>query len=124
MSEHEDGEPKGHFGDRMQELSFNQTACGSQATDSAFTKIKLTKIDVQVLRAKVEEVIKEFNLAMELSEERMERMRKTVMNEAKALVAKLEEAEARRTEELGWKISQLIEKLENDLGVIFLTKKI
>ena len=71
----------------------------------------------------MEEVIKEFNLEMELSEERMERLRTTVMNEAKAVVAKLEEAEASRKEELGRKMNQLIEKLTNDLGVIFLTKK-
>ena len=72
----------------------------------------------------MEEVIKEFNLEMELSEERMERLRTTVMNEAKAVVAKLEEAEASRKEELGRKMNQLIEKLTNDLGVIFLTKKL
>ena len=71
----------------------------------------------------MEEVIKEFNLEMELSEERMERLRTTVMNEAKAVVAKLEEAEASRKEELGRKMNQLIEKLTNDLRVIFLTKK-
>ena len=71
----------------------------------------------------MEEVIKEFNLEMELSEERIERLRTTVMNEAKAVVAKLEEAEASRKEELGRKMNQLIEKLTNDLRVIFLTKK-
>ena len=69
----------------------------------------------------MEEVIKEFNLEMELSEERMERLRTTVMNEAKAVVAKLEEAEASRKEELGRKMKELIEKLTNDLGVILLT---
>ena len=67
----------------------------------------------------MEEVIKEFNLEMELSEERMERLRTTVMNEAKAVVAKLEEAEANRKEELGRKMNDLIEKLTNDLAVIF-----
>ena len=67
----------------------------------------------------MEEVIKEFNLEMELSQERMKRLRTTVMNEAKAVVAKLEEAEASRKEELGRKMHELIEKLTNDLGVIF-----
>ena len=69
----------------------------------------------------MEEVIKEFNLEMELSEERIERLRTTVMNEAKAVVAKLEEAEASRKEELGRMMKELIEKLTNDLGVILLT---
>ena len=41
MSNQGEGEPKGQFGSGMQELSFNQTPCGSQATDSAFTNFKL-----------------------------------------------------------------------------------
>ena len=41
MSEHEDGEPKDQFGSGMQELSFKQTPCGSQATDSALKNVKL-----------------------------------------------------------------------------------
>merc|ERR1719370_2727060 len=100
MSNQGEVEPRDQFGNGMQEL--NQTPCGSQ-----------------VLQARVEEVIKEFNLDMELSEERMERLRTTVMNEAKAVVAKLEEAEASRKEELGRKNEPVdFEKLTNDLGVM------
>ena len=73
-----------------------------------------------MLQARVEEVIKVFNQEMEASEERMERFRTTVMNSAKEVIAKLEEAEARRKEELGKKMNELIEKLTSDLGVIIL----
>lgn len=67
----------------------------------------------------MEEVIRDFNKEMEAGEERMERMRTTVMKEAEEVIAKLEEAEARRKEELGKKMTELIEKLTGDLGVIF-----
>ena len=40
MSSHEGGESKSQFGGGLQELGFNQTPCGSQATDSRFTKFK------------------------------------------------------------------------------------
>ena len=77
-----------------------------------------------MLQARVEEVIKDFNQEMEASEERMERFRTTVMNSAKEVIAKLEEAEARRKEELGKKMNELIEKLTSDLGVIILLPKL
>ena len=73
-----------------------------------------------MLQARVEEVIKDFNQEMEASEERMKRFWTTVMNSAKEVIAKLEEAEARRKEELGKKMNELIEKLTSDLGVIIL----
>ena len=71
-----------------------------------------------MLQARVEEVIKEFNQEMEASEEKMERMRTIVINEAKSVIAKLEEAEARRKEELGRRMNELIEKLSGDLEVM------
>ena len=63
-------------------------------------------------------MIKEFNQEMEASEEKMERMRTIVINEAKSVIAKLEEAEARRKEELGRRMNELIEKLTGDLEVM------
>ena len=63
-------------------------------------------------------MIKEFNQEMEASEEKMERMRTIVINEAKSVIAKLEEAETRRKEELGRRMNELIEKLTGDLEVM------
>lgn len=77
-----------------------------------------------MLQSRVEEVIKDFNREMEASEERMERIRKTVMNSAKEVIAKLEEAEARRKEELGKKMNDLIGKLSSDLEVMFYCKSL
>ena len=71
-----------------------------------------------MLQARVEEVIKEFNQEMEASEEKMERMKTIVIDEAKSVIAKLEEAEARRKEELGRRMNELIEKLSGDLEVM------
>ena len=73
-----------------------------------------------MLQTRVEEVIKEFNESMEEGEARMSRVKMAVMNEAKALIAALEEAEAKRQEELGRKMNELIEKLTGDLEVILL----
>ena len=72
-------------------------------------------LSLQVLQARVEKVITEFNKAMEESEFRMERLKSTVMKEAKALIASLEDAEARRQQELGIRMSKLIESLTGDL---------
>ena len=72
----------------------------------------------QVLQARVEDVIKEFNKAMEEGEARMGRMKMIVMEEAKTVIAALEEAEAKRQEELGKMMNELIEKLTGDLEVI------
>ena len=66
----------------------------------------------------MEKVIKEFNQEMEASEEKIERMRAIVIDEAKSVIAKLEEAEARRKEELGRRMNELIEKLSGDLEVM------
>ena len=66
----------------------------------------------------MEKVIKEFNQEMEASEEKIERMRTIVIDEAKSVIAKLEEAEARRKEELGRRMNELIEKLTGDLEVM------
>ena len=74
----------------------------------------------QVLQARVEEVIKEFNEAMEEGEARMSRIKMAVMKEANALIAALEDAEAKRQEELGRRMNELIEKLTGDLEVILL----
>ena len=71
-----------------------------------------------MLQTRVEEVIKEFNESMEGGEARMSRVKMVVMKEAKALIAALEEAEAKRQEELGRKMNELIEKLTGDLEVI------
>ena len=71
-----------------------------------------------MLQARVEEVIKEYNEAMEQGEARMGRLKMAVMNEAKAVIAALEDAEAKRQEELGRKMKEMIEKLTGDLEVI------
>ena len=72
-------------------------------------------LSLQVLQARVEKVITEFNKAMEESESKMERLKSTVMKEAKAMIASLEDAEARRQQELGIRISKLIESLTGGL---------
>jgi len=100
MSTSKETGSKGQF-DPPQELSFNQTPCGSQ-----------------VLQARVEDVIKQFNKAMEEGEARMGRIKMSVMKEAKAVIAALEDAEAKRQEELGRKMNELIEKLTGDLEVM------
>ena len=60
-------------------------------------------------------MITEFYKAMEESESRMERLKSIVMKEAKALIASLEDAEARRQQELGIRMNKLIESLTGDL---------
>ena len=60
-----------------------------------------------MLQARVEKVITEFN--------KMEKLRSTVMKEAQAMIAALEDAEARRQQELGIKMNKLIESLTDDL---------
>ena len=55
-------------------------------------------------------MITEFNKAMEESGSKMERLKSTVMKEAKAMIASIEDAEARRQQELG-KMNKLIESL-------------
>ena len=72
-----------------------------------------------MLQARVEEVIKEFNEAVEEGEARMSRLKMIVMKEAKAVIEALEDAEAKRQEELGRKMNELIEKLTGDLEVTF-----
>ena len=75
----------------------------------------------QVLQARVEDVIKQFNKAMEGGEARMGRIKMVVMKETKAVIAALEDAEAKRQEELGRKMNELIEKLTGDLEVTLLS---
>ena len=60
-------------------------------------------------------MITEFNKAMEESGSKMERLKSTVMKEAKAMIASLEDAEARRQQELSIRINKLIESLTGDL---------
>ena len=72
-------------------------------------------LSLQVLQARVEKVITEFNKAMEESGSKMERLKSTVMKEAQAIIAALEDAEARRQQELGIRMSKLIESLTGDL---------
>ena len=60
-------------------------------------------------------MITEFNKAMEESGSKMERLKSTVMKEAQAIIAALEDAEARRQQELGIRMSKLIESLTGDL---------
>ena len=69
----------------------------------------------------MEEVIKEYNEAVEQGEARMGRLKMAVMKEAKAVIAALEDAEAKRQEELGRKMNELIEKLTGDLEVKLLS---
>ena len=61
-----------------------------------------------MLHARVEKVITEFNKAMEESGSKMERLKSIVMKEAKAMIASLEDAEARRQQELGIRMNKLI----------------
>ena len=68
-----------------------------------------------MLQTRVEQVITEFNKAMEESGTRMEKIKMIVMKEAEAMIASLEDAEARRQEELGVRMNKLIEKLTGDL---------
>ena len=63
-------------------------------------------------------MIKEYNEAVEQGEARMGRLKMAVMKEAKAVITALEEAEAKRQEELGRKMNELIEKLTGDLEVM------
>ena len=63
----------------------------------------------------MEQVITEFNKAMEESGTRMEKIKMIVMKKAEAIIASLEDAEARRQEELGVRMNKLIEKLTGDL---------
>ena len=69
----------------------------------------------EVLRSRVEEVITGFNTAMEQSEQRTEKLRQVVMKEADMLVAKYEEAEARRQEALSEGMNKLLASLGTDL---------
>ena len=66
----------------------------------------------------MEQVITEFNKAMEESGTRMEKNKIIVMKEAEAMIAALEDAEARRQEELGVRMNKLIEGLTGDLAVM------
>ena len=63
----------------------------------------------------MEQVITEFNHVMEESGARMEKIKAIVMKEAEAIIASLEDAEARRQEELGLRMNKLIERLTGDL---------
>ena len=68
-----------------------------------------------MLQTRVEKVITEFNNAMEESGTRMEKIKMIVMKKAEAIIASLEDAEARRQEELGVRMNKLIERLTGDL---------
>ena len=68
-----------------------------------------------MLQTRVEQVITEFNKAIEESGTRMEKIKMIVMKEAEAMIASLEDAEARRQEELGVKMNKLLERLTGDL---------
>ena len=63
----------------------------------------------------MEKVITEFTKAMEESGTRMEKIKMIVMKKAEAIIASLEDAEARRQEELGVRMNKLIERLTGDL---------
>ena len=63
----------------------------------------------------MEQVITEFNKAMEESGTRMEKIKNIVMKEAEAMIVSLEDAEARRQEELVMRKNKLIERLTSDL---------
>ena len=63
----------------------------------------------------MEKVITEFNKAMEESGTRMEKIKMIVMKKAEAIIASLEDAEARRQEEPGVRMNKLIERLTGDL---------
>ena len=63
----------------------------------------------------MEEVITGFNTAMEQSQQRTEKLREVVMKEAHMLVAKYEEAEARRQEAQSEGMNKLLASLGTDL---------
>ena len=60
-------------------------------------------------------MITEFNHVMEESGARMEKINAIVMKEAEGMIASLEDAEARRQEELVMRMNKLIESLTGDL---------
>ena len=60
-------------------------------------------------------MITKFNHVMEESRARMENIKAIVMKEAEAMIASLEDAEARCQEELGLRMNELIERLTGDL---------
>ena len=60
-------------------------------------------------------MITEFNKAMEESGSKMERLKSTVMKEAQAIIAALEDAEARRQQKLVMRINKVIESLTGDM---------
>ena len=94
-------EKQGQSGDTKSsqgDLSFCQSPSGSE-----------------VLRSRVEEVITGFNTAMEQSQQRTEKLREVVMKEAHMLVAKYEEAEARRQEAQSEGMNKLLASLGTDL---------
>ena len=63
-------------------------------------------------------MITDFNKAMEESGTRMEKIKMIVMKEAEAMIASLEDAEARRQEERGLRMNKLIERLTGDLEAL------
>ena len=91
-------EKQSHPGDSKSSLSFCQSPSGSE-----------------VLRARVEEVISGFNTAMEQSQLRTQRLREVVMKESNMLIAKYEEVEARRQEELSDGMNKLLGSLGTDM---------
>ena len=62
-----------------------------------------------------EKLIHAFNSTMEESQQRREILKKTVMREAATLVAKYEEAQAKKMEKVTERMNTLIENLGSDL---------
>ena len=81
-----------------EKLSFCGSPCGSE-----------------ILKDRVEKLIHAFNSAMEESEQSIEIYKQTVMREAAALVAKYEEAQAKKMEAVTEKMNILIENLSSQL---------
>ena len=81
-----------------EQLSFSGSPCGSE-----------------ILKDRVEKLIHAFNSTMEESQQRTEILKKTVMREAATLVAKYEEAQAKKMEKVTERMNTLIENLGSDL---------
>ena len=95
-----------------QELAYNSPTPGSEVRLCCSTDMS------QVVKARVGSIIEEYNRMMEESQARMERLRKVVMEEAEALVGKVQEAEGRRQEVLARRMEELVERLSTGLGTM------
>jgi uncharacterized phage infection (PIP) family protein YhgE len=70
----------------------------------------------EVLKMRVEKVIAAYNSAIEENQQRTELVKKAVMQEASCVVAKYEEAQARKQEEISDKMNDFLDQLSTELA--------